>query len=130
MTVQLSRTVTVSIDRQPADVLTYVRDPENLPAWAAGFALSVRLDGDQWRIRTTSGEVTVSFVPENDFGIADHLVADGSGSAVLNPVRVLPNADGSEVLFTLFAPDAADLARDATLVAADLARLKAVLEGP
>jgi hypothetical protein len=65
--------------------------------------------------------------------VVDHFVRplDGEGAVVHVPMRVLPNADGSEVLLTLFqqpAMSAEQYAADAALVEADLARLKQVIE--
>jgi hypothetical protein len=47
-----------------------------------------------------------------------------------NPLRVLADGSGSEVVFTLFQRDMTDdeMARDAGMVARDLAALKALLE--
>jgi hypothetical protein len=53
------------------------------------------------------------------------------GQPVLNPIRVLPNGSGSEVVFTLFQhPGMSDqrFAEDAMLVEADLRLLKRILE--
>ena len=52
------------------------------------------------------------------------------GTVVRNPLRVLPNDAGSEVVFTLFRrPGTTDVAfaEDAALVAADLDRLAALV---
>jgi hypothetical protein len=79
------------------------------------------------------GTIRIRFATDNAFGVADHDVTLPSGASVHNPLRVLPNATGSEVVFTLFrlpGVSDADLARDAGTVARDLAALKAVLEGP
>ncbi len=52
------------------------------------------------------------------------------GGAMHNPMRVMPNGSGSEVVFTLFQRGMSDdeMARDAGMVARDLAALKALLE--
>ena len=50
---------------------------------------------------------------------------------VYNPMRVFPNNDGSELVFTLYhRPDVSDqeFAEDAKSVEKDLAKLKALLE--
>jgi hypothetical protein len=54
-----------------------------------------------------------------------------SGEVYYNPLRVFANEEGSEIVFTLRrAPGMSgeELERDASLVAADLARLKQILE--
>jgi hypothetical protein len=125
-----ARTLSVSIDREPSAVVEFVSDPRRLPAWAPGFARSVRRDASGWIVETGDGEIRVEFVPANAFGVVDHRVS-GDGLDVLVPMRVVPNADGSEVLFTVVRPAASsdsDFARDIALVAADLQRLKDLLE--
>jgi hypothetical protein len=54
-----------------------------------------------------------------------------SGENVYNPMRVFPNNDGSELVFTLYQrPGMSDqmFAEDAEIVRQDLERLKNVLE--
>lgn len=122
-------TISVSVARRPADVLAYVRDPRNLTAWAPGFAAAVREESGRWLVDTADGATfSFAFAPENDFGIADHRVTDPDGVTTDNPMRVLRNGDGSEVLFTLFGePDAVQ--DDLAAVRSDLELLKQTLEG-
>ncbi|HEV8649783.1 MAG TPA: hypothetical protein VG276_10355 [Actinomycetes bacterium] len=80
---------------------------------------------------TPDGPVGLRFVEANELGVLDHYVKLGSGVEIDVPMRVIPNGEGSEVLFTLFqAPDMSDerFAEDAKQVEHDLATLKAVLE--
>ena len=54
------------------------------------------------------------------------------GPAMHNPMRVVANGDGAELVFTLFQRDGMsddEMARDAAMVSRDLATLKALLEG-
>src|SRR5438067_6494507 len=44
----------------------------------------------------------VRFVRRNEFGVVDHDVILKSGTTVHNPIRILPNGRGTEVIFTLF----------------------------
>lgn len=77
------------------------------------------------------GRTGFAFVPRNDYGVLDHDVTLPSGEIVYNPMRVIPNGEGCEVVFTLRrlpGMSEEEFARDAGLVAADLARLKRVLE--
>jgi hypothetical protein len=48
------------------------------------------------------GTVRVKFTETNKFGILDHDVTLPSGVKVSNPMRVFPNNDGSELVFTLY----------------------------
>jgi hypothetical protein len=127
-----ARHVSVAIARPPAEVVAYAGDPRNLPGWAAGLASGVRLgdDGD-WITDSPMGEVAVRFVPPNGVGVLDHDVTLPDGTRVHNPLRVLANDAGSEVVFTVFRRDGVDDAAfeaDASAVAADLARLRDILE--
>jgi hypothetical protein len=131
MAVDPSRTLTISIDRPPDKVAAFIRDPRNLPAWAAGLGGSVRQHDGKWLVSTPDGEVRIRFVEPNTLGVIDHWVQVAHEVEVHVPMRVLPNASGSEVLFTLFQPatmPAAKFAEDLALVEKDLASLKRVLE--
>lgn len=127
------RHVTVSIARAPADVYAFAAKPENMPKWASGLGASFRNEGGEWLVDGGPvGTVKVRFTPPNTFGVLDHDVVFESGVAVHNPLRVVPNGDGSEVTFALFRqPGMSDeqLETDAAIVAADLATLKRLLEG-
>lgn len=127
-----SRTITCSIDRPPAAVYEFASKPESLPQWVRSFCLSVRKSGEEWQMETPTGWVGIQFVPHNEFGVLDHVVTLPDGQSILNPVRVVANDIGSEVMFTLFQlPGMSDeqFAKDAGMVKADLQTLKAVLEG-
>jgi uncharacterized protein YciI len=127
----VARHVDVTIARPAAEIYDYVRNPENLPAWAAGLGATVqRVDG-QWIAESPMGRVVVAFAPRNDFGVLDHDVTLPNGETVRNPMRVIPTPGGALVVFTLSRQPGmsdADFARDAATVAADLARLTGILE--
>jgi len=77
------------------------------------------------------GKVRVKFAEQNAFGVMDHEVTLESGVAVHNPMRVMPNGDGSEFLFTLIRqPGMSDeqFAKDKAAVEKDLRALKDLLE--
>jgi hypothetical protein len=124
-----ARTLAVSIGRPPDQVYDFVSDPRNLPRWS--FFRSVTRSGDQWVVDTPDGPVGLRFVEANELGVLDHYVKLGSGVEIHVPMRVIPNGQGSEVLFTLLqTPDMTEeeFAEDAKQVERDLATLKAVLE--
>jgi hypothetical protein len=119
------------IDRPAADVYEYVRRPANLAEWAPGLGAGVRQVDGRWFVETPDGLVGVEFAPRNDFGVLDHDVTFPSGQTYYNPMRVTACDGGSEVVFSvrrLPGTSEQEHARDAGLVAADLARLKLVLE--
>lgn len=127
-----SRHISCVIDADPDRVYDVVADPATLPRWAQGLAGSdVRLDGDGLVADSPMGEVRVRFVPHNAYRIADHDVTLPSGTTVNNPLRVLTHPDGSEVVFTVRQIELTDdeFERDCGMVADDLARLKALVEG-
>ncbi len=126
-----SRHIGVSIDRPADEVYDYVSSPANLPAWAAGLGASVERLGDRWIAQSPMGPVVVAFAERNGHGILDHDVTLPSGETVHNPMRVLADGSGCEVVFTLRrrqGMSAEDFERDADAVAADLAALKQILE--
>jgi uncharacterized protein YndB with AHSA1/START domain len=119
------------IDRPAADVYAYVADPAHIAVWAPGLGDRVeQIDGD-WFVETGMGRVRVVFAPPNDQGVLDHEVLLPTGERFYNPLRVVPYDDGAEIVFTVrrtAGMSDADHARDAAAVAADLARLKQILE--
>jgi hypothetical protein len=127
-----SLTLSVAIARPPRVVYDFVHDVGTWPRWATGFCLAARRDGDGWVIDTVDGPLRLRMTPRNELGVLDHTVTVAPGVDVLNPMRVVANGDGSEVLFTLFQPPGASDERfrdDARLVRGDLITLKSVLEG-
>ena len=124
--------ISIYIDRAPAEVYEFASDPRNLPRWAAGLARSaVRSDGDEWIADAPFGRIRVRFAPRNSFGVMDHDVTLDSGMTVHNPMRVVPNGQGSEFVFTLIRrPGMSDaqLAEDRAAVENDLKTLKRLLE--
>ena len=107
------------------------RPPARLPDWAAGLAGGIRRERGEWVADSPMGQVLVRFVPVNEYGVADHDVVLPSGESVTNPLRVLPDGGGSEVVFTLRRrPEMTDeeWAADVAAVTADLATLRRVLE--
>jgi len=124
--------VSTTIQRGADEVYAYASDPRNLSAWAAGLAhTEVQLVDGAWIAESPMGRVTIEFAPPNPFGVLDHDVTLPSGETVSNPLRVIPNADGCDVVFTVHRRDgvsAADFAADADAVAADLATLRELMQ--
>jgi uncharacterized protein YndB with AHSA1/START domain len=123
------RHITVSINRGPDEVYKFASDPLNLPKWAAGLSKSTMTkSGDEWIAESPMGKVKVKFTPQNSLGVIDHDVTIPSGEVVHNPLRVLKNGKGSEVVFTLYhRPEVSDqeFESDAKAVVKDLETLKA-----
>ncbi|MDN3027663.1 SRPBCC family protein [Streptomyces sp. S.PB5] len=129
----VSRHLSTHIDRPAAAVYAYASIPSNWPEWAHGLGSSMdEIDG-QWISDSTAlgGRVAVAFTQKNEFGVLDHDVTLPSGEVIHNPVRVIRDGDGCEVVFTLRRRPGmsdADFERDAAAVSADLATLKRLTE--
>jgi hypothetical protein len=77
------------------------------------------------------GKVRVRFAERNALGVMDHDVTLESGVTVHNPMRVVPNGEGCELVFTLIRrPGMSDeeFARDKAAVENDLKTLKDLME--
>ncbi|MBB3393076.1 hypothetical protein FHT82_005865 [Rhizobium sp. BK275] len=126
-----ARIVHITIKRDWRDVYDFAGRPENMPLWASGLASGLEPDGEDWIAHGPLGIVRVSFVPANEFGVIDHTVTIESGLRVYNALRIVPNGDGCEVMFTLLRlPGMTDdqFAADAAHVQKDLAALKSLME--
>ena len=119
------------IDRPADEVYEYAVDPTNVPEWAPGLGTSVENVDGTWFVESPMGRVGLTFAERNTFGVLDHEVTLPTGDVVYNPMRVMPDVDGCEVVFVLrrrpgMSDD--DFERDAAAVTADLGRLKRVVE--
>ncbi|WP_331374570.1 SRPBCC family protein [Sinorhizobium chiapasense] len=131
MATMAAKIIHTSIARDWREVYAFMADHEKMPLWAAGLSTGLTRDGDEWIAPGPLGNARVRFAPHNDFGVVDHLVTLESGLKVHNALRVVPNGDGAEVMFTLLRqPDMNDeqFAADAAAVEKDLATLKSIME--
>jgi uncharacterized protein YndB with AHSA1/START domain len=125
------RHLSVTIERPVADVYAFVADPANLPRWAQGLSGSITNVDGEWIAVSPMGTVRVRFAERNAFGVLDHEVVTEAGERFHNPMRVIANGTGSELVFTLFRRPGmsdAELADDAIAIARDLEALKRLLE--
>ena len=126
-----SRTLSVYIDASPERVYAFASNPENLPRWVPSFFKSVEQDGVDWVAESPLGRVGIEFVHDNDLGVLDHTITLPSGVRLTNPMRVIGNGGGSELLFTLMQRDDMtdqQFQEDAELVLNDLHVLRRLLE--
>jgi hypothetical protein len=134
MTIHPARTIAVSIDRDWREVYDFVSIPQNFPRWAAGLGLGARFEksGDEWTAEDPDGRpIRIRFSAPNTFGVLDHVVLTADGVEILNPMRVVANGTGAEIMFTVLKlPDMTDqgFSADAAAVERDLNSLKALLE--
>lgn len=123
--------VSVTIDRSPSDVRAYAADPRHLGEWAAGLGAARQDPDGRWLVDGPLGAVQVAFVDDPHHGVLDHVVTLPTGETFLNPMRAVPNGDGTELVFTVYRWDGTDddaHRRDVAAVQADLATLRSVLE--
>ncbi|MEW5852865.1 MAG: SRPBCC family protein [Myxococcota bacterium] len=123
--------ISVSIQCPAAEVYDFASNPANLPRWAAGLGASIRKNGEEWVAASPMGEVKVRFVARNAYGVLDHDVTLPSGETVNNPMRVIPNGAGCDVVFTLRRRPGMteeEYAADAQAVKRDLEKLKQLFE--
>jgi hypothetical protein len=126
-----AQSVSVSVNRSPAEVYAFASDPMNLPKWAAGLSASIKNVQGEWIADSPLGKVKVKFADKNTLGVLDHAVTLPSGEVFYNPMRVCPNQAGSEIIFTVYRrPQATDpeFAKDVNAVTRDLETLKTLLE--
>lgn len=127
-----SQTISVFIAAPPARVYGFASDPANLPVWVPSFCKSVARCGDEWVVESPLGRAVFSFAPPNEYGVLDHTVTLSDGTRFFNPMRVIANGAGSEVMFTLFrhaGMSDEQFRGDAALVRSDLETLRRVVEG-
>lgn len=127
-----SQHISVSIARPADQVYDYAADVAHLSTWASGLAdQPFDLVDGQWVSDTPAGRLQVAFVERNRFGVLDHDVTLPSGEVFYNPMRVIPDGDACEVVFSLRrAPGMSDeqYAADAAAITSDLQTLKRLLE--
>jgi hypothetical protein len=128
------KNISVSINKPADEVYLFASKPENFPAWIefiGSMGKEKGNNGNIWFAETGLGNLKIEFVPQNNFGIIDHLVTLPDGSTVNNHMRVIANGNGSEFIFTLFwMPDRTEeeFIQDAKAVERDLRTLKKILE--
>ena len=68
-----SRTMSVSIKRDPKTVYEFVFNLENLPKWANAAFQSIREPDGEWIVGTPQGSAKVRIIHRNEFGVLDQL---------------------------------------------------------
>lgn len=126
-----AKTLSVSIAVPPTVVYAFAADPANLSAWVPSFCRSVSFTDGRWLVQSPAGPAEFAFVEANPYGVLDHTITFDSGLQLTNPMRVVPNGEGSELLFTLIQhPGMSDqqFQQDAAEVQRDLETLRRLLE--
>ena len=123
--------LSIAINRAAEEAYEFLSAPENFPKWASGLAGSLRRVGEDWIAETPEGRAVVRFSERNSYGVLDHALTLPHGTTVYVPLRVVPAAEGCELVLTLFRqPDMSDekFAADAQWVMRDLDAAKRILE--
>ncbi len=131
MTLMQARIVHIGINRPAETVYAFASRPENMPLWASGLASGLTATDDGWIAEGALGKARIRFTPTNSLGVIDHTVILPSGQAVFNALRVVPNGDGAEIMFTLLRQDGMSdeqFNADAAWILKDLTALKTILE--
>jgi hypothetical protein len=98
-----AKTISVSIPVPWRDLYEAIWSPESFPGWASGLSQSsLERDGNGWRAQGPEGPIRIRFTDHNPYGVMDHYVDTGSGPEIYVPMRVIPNAEGAEVILTVF----------------------------
>ena len=121
----------ISINSKPQVVYDFISNLENLPRWAPKTFPSIKEMNGEWVVETQQGKIKVVLTERNNFGILDHHVKLTSGVEIYIPMRVIKNANGSEVMLTVFqTPEMTDevFIKDVETVEKDLNHLKTIIE--
>jgi hypothetical protein len=125
------KNISISINKPTENVYQFASNPENIPLWVEFIQSMTQKSEHIWNAETDLGSLQIEFPPKNLFGIMDHIVILPDGSTVINPMRVITNGTGSELVFTLFwMPNRTEkeFKQDAKLVEIDLNKIKTLLE--
>ncbi len=124
-----AETRSISIAAPPETVLELLGDARRLPEWAPAFAVAVEPAGEDWLIDTGAGRLRLRLRVSPEHGTVDLLRPNDPGRGAR--MRVLSNEEGSEFLFTLVFPVAADdtsIAQQMTIVEAELRTVRDLCE--
>jgi hypothetical protein len=97
------------LNRPAAEVYAFLAKPQNYAEWAAVTGRMVQIGPQDWRVDTAFGERIIRFCELNSFGVLDHAVYRAGEEPMMLPMRVVPNGEGSELMFLFFRrPDMSD----------------------
>ena len=98
-----STVISLGIARSVEQVYPYLIEPRKFALWAAITSTSmVHKGGLDWLFDMAVGSRVVRFQAPNSFGIADQAVFAEGETPLVNPMRVVPNGEGSIVTYTCY----------------------------
>lgn len=128
----MSKTITLPIARPVAEVYEFLLEPRNYPRWAASLGGRFEhVGGRDWRAETPHGPVIIRFAERNGLGVLDHAVFREGEQPRMRMVRVVPNGEGCELIYTIFKGDELSVegfASETEWTATELEVLKTYLE--
>lgn len=131
MTTYPVKNISITINKPADEVYAFASNPKNFPVWVEFIKSMTKETENLWAAETDLGKIKIQFAPQNEFGIIDHWVTLPDGTTVNNPMRVIENGKGSELVFTLFwipSRTEEEFKEDAKLVENDLTKIKTILE--
>ncbi|KKB76952.1 hypothetical protein VW35_16320 [Devosia soli] len=128
-----SHTIATQIDYPYEAAYRYLADPASYAQWAAIEPGSFHpLDNGDWTGETRFGGLRhIRFTPPNDYGVLDHAIFVPGEALLWTPMRVVPNEEGTELLFTFLArPGMSEDMFDSAIewITTDFLMLKSILE--
>ena len=123
--------ISVTIPVSQKTSYEYLSEPKNFPEWASGLCKSISpLGNGEWSIDSPMGKLTAKFTDKNPYGILDHYVIFSPENISYNPLRIIENGEGSELIFTLFQTEGMTpekFEEDSNWIKKDLEELKGIL---
>lgn len=127
-----SKTISIQIHRDYAEVYEFLASPRNLMKWSAGMGPSFDLiSGTDWMVERAEGPIVITFAEPNAHGILDHVLTPLEGQPQTVRMRVFPNGAGAEIVYTMFQSEGVSdeqFASDAEWVLSDFGALQSLLE--
>lgn len=127
-----SHTITLQIDYPYELAYRFLMEPRNFAEWAAVDRDSYRpLENGDWAGDLPFGPRHFRFTPANDFGVLDHAIFVPGERPLYTAMRLMPNEEGTELVFTLYQrpeTDAAMFDSGIEWITTDLLALKSLLE--
>src|SRR5262245_61195873 len=99
------KTLTASLPASADSTYKHISDPDNLPYWHSSFCKALKRDSGSLFVESPRGNVLVHFIRGDHSLVLDIVVLMAEGVRLTHAIRLLPNGDGSEIVWTLIKPD-------------------------
>jgi hypothetical protein len=127
--VNSTQTRSIAIAAPPEAIVELLTDGARLPEWAPQFASEARAEADHWVIDSGGQQLRIRIKASADSGTVDFVSADDERVGAFS--RVIPNAKGSEFLFSILFPPGTDQAvidAQMAVVEGELEAVRALVE--